>query len=117
MLQKRSSRGAVVVALIGELGSGKTTFVQKFAKAYGITEPITSPTFVILKQYGNFIHVDAYRITSRELKALGIQELMTDPKNIIFIEWANRVKDILPRNCITIHFEHVNQTTRNIRID
>ena len=109
---------AIVVALIGELGAGKTTFVQKFAKALGITEPVLSPTFVILKKYGNLVHIDAYRLESaKELEALEIYDLIADPNNVIFIEWADRVKEILPDNSITIHFDHVNETTRKISID
>jgi len=109
---------ATVIALIGELGAGKTTFVQKFARACGITEPVLSPTFVILKKYGNLIHIDAYRLkNSAELVALGIHDLMSDPNNVIIIEWADRVSDILPDDCITIHFEHVDETTRKISIE
>ncbi len=109
---------AIVVGLYGNLGAGKTTFVQKFARACGITESVVSPTFVILKKYGNLVHIDAYRLkNSRELEAIGIHELIADPKNIIFIEWADRVEDILPNDTIKIHFDHVNETTRKISID
>lgn len=109
---------ATVVALIGELGAGKTTFVQKFAKAYGTRETLTSPTFVILKKYGNLVHIDAYRLkNAKELEALGIHDLIANPNNIIFIEWADRVKEILPEDHITIHFDHVDETTRKISID
>lgn len=106
-LASRRSGHATVVALIGELGTGKTTFVQKFAKAYGIKEVVTSPTFVILKKYGNLVHIDAYRLEhAEELQKLGVQELMKNPKNIIFIEWADRVKEILPPETIWINFKH-----------
>ncbi|MEK7582949.1 MAG: tRNA (adenosine(37)-N6)-threonylcarbamoyltransferase complex ATPase subunit type 1 TsaE [Patescibacteria group bacterium] len=118
MSQKPKTNHAIVIGLEGELGSGKTTFVQKFAKALGITEHITSPTFVILKKYGNLVHIDAYRLKSSEdLKKLGIQELIEDPRNIIFIEWADLVADILPNDRITIHFEHVSEGKRKISID
>src|SRR3989344_4487190 len=110
---------ATVIALIGELGAGKTTFVQKFARACGITEPVLSPTFVILKNYQlpitnyRFIHIDAYRLkNSQELINLGINDLIADPNNVILIEWADRVSDILPDDCITIRFDHVNESTR-----
>ena len=118
MSQKHGINHATVVALIGELGTGKTTFVQKFAKAYGIKEHVTSPTFVILKKYGNLIHIDAYRLeSSRDLENLGIRDLINNPEHIIFIEWADRVLDILPEEHITIHFAHVNHTSRKISID
>ena len=117
MSQKHSSR-AIVIALIGELGAGKTTFVQKFARAYGILENITSPTFVIFKKYDTFVHIDAYRLkNSKELMDLGFQKFLDDPNNVICIEWADRVLDILPEDRITIHFDHVDKTTRKIRID
>lgn len=107
----------MVIALIGNLGAGKTTFVQKFAKALGISETVTSPTFVILKKYGTFIHVDAYRITSTELLALGFRELVGDPRNVIVIEWADRVMDTLPKDAMIIKFEHVSATKRKISFD
>lgn len=108
---------ATVVGLVGELGTGKTTFVKRFAKALGITEHITSPTFVILKKYGNLIHVDAYRLRGgKELLALGFQELLDDPRNIIFIEWADRVADVLPKDRLMLRFEHVDEDTRKIQI-
>ena len=124
MSQKPKTNRALVIGLEGELGSGKTTFVQKFAKAMGIKEHITSPTFVILKSYKLkaksyklLIHIDAYRLKhSRELFALDFLKLREDPHNIIFIEWANLVADILPNDRITIHFEHVDENTRKIQI-
>ena len=116
MSQKHSSNHAIVFALEGELGAGKTTFVQKFAKACGITEPVLSPTFVILKKYGNLIHIDAYRITGKDLLAFGIEEIFKNPKNIVMIEWADRVRDILPKDRITIKFDHVDANTRKIQI-
>ena len=124
MSQKRSFKSrATVVALEGELGSGKTTFVQHFARACGITESVLSPTFVILKSYtlkaksSKLIHIDAYRLkNAKELEDLGIYELMADEQNIIFIEWASRVQDILPNNTIRIHFDHVDEHRRKIRI-
>ena len=108
---------ATVFALTGELGAGKTTFVQKFARACGITESVLSPTFVILKKYGNLVHIDAYRLkNAQELAVLDIGELIQDPNNVIMIEWADRVKEILPADTIWIHFEHVNETTRKISV-
>ena len=125
MSQKIGTNHATVIALVGKLGSGKTTFVQKFAKAMGITESVLSPTFVILKSYKLkaishklLIHIDAYRLKNAgELEDLGIHELIADPQNVIFIEWADRVQEILPEDSIVIRFQHVNETTRKISID
>lgn len=86
-----------VIALSGELGSGKTTFVQGFAKGLGINEKIISPTFLLIRQYpvGNyfFYHIDLYRLGSVEMKDLGLKEILTDPNNIVLIEWPERIKD------------------------
>ncbi|MEK7615912.1 MAG: tRNA (adenosine(37)-N6)-threonylcarbamoyltransferase complex ATPase subunit type 1 TsaE [Patescibacteria group bacterium] len=117
-MSQKTPHNATVVGLIGELGSGKTTFVQKFAKSYGVKETVISPTFNIIKQYGNLVHIDAYRLkNAKELEKLGIQEIFSNPKNIVFIEWADRVRDILPEDTITIRFEHVSKNKRKISID
>ena len=97
---RKLSRGkGVVVALKGDLGSGKTSFVQGVARALGITEHVTSPTFVLEKLYDingdpNFsrlVHIDAYRLESEEdLRALRFSELSED-KNLVFVEWPEKV--------------------------
>ncbi|OGN03659.1 MAG: tRNA (adenosine(37)-N6)-threonylcarbamoyltransferase complex ATPase subunit type 1 TsaE [Candidatus Yanofskybacteria bacterium RIFCSPHIGHO2_01_FULL_44_17] len=115
---------ATIMAFEGELGAGKTTFIKAFARALGIKTHITSPTFVLLKayklkltNYRHLIHVDAYRLKNyRDLLPLGIGGLMADPKNIIVLEWSERIKQILPRKHIKIHIDHVNETTRRINI-
>lgn len=114
--------GATVVGLYGNLGSGKTAFVQCVADILGVKEYLTSPTFVIMKSYKlstfNFqllTHVDAYRLKSgEELRKLGFDDLFRDPANLIFIEWADLVADILPKNTIKINFEFVDEKTRKI---
>ncbi len=120
--QKRDK--ALVVGLYGDLGSGKTTFVQMLAKILGIKESITSPTFVILKNYrlltANYlllIHIDAYRLESgKELEKLGWKEISDNPENIILIEWPERVSEILPSDMIKINFEFVDENTRKIEL-
>ncbi len=116
--------GAMVVALSGELGSGKTTFTQGFAKALGIKERITSPTFVLLKRFKiddlrfkNFVHIDAYRFeNSKEILDLGWKEMVNESKNIILIEWAEKIKKILPKNCFWVKFKHKGPRKRSIDI-
>ncbi|HVZ11059.1 MAG TPA: tRNA (adenosine(37)-N6)-threonylcarbamoyltransferase complex ATPase subunit type 1 TsaE [Candidatus Paceibacterota bacterium] len=116
--------GPVVVGLEGELGAGKTTFVQAFAAALGISEKLKSPTFTILKKYkiaaGPFTHlyhIDCYRLRdSGDLKALGIEEILRQPDAVILIEWPERVADILPAKRITIHIDHVAEQKRRIII-
>ena len=104
---------ALVVGLYGDLGSGKTTFTQAIAKIFGIEEDITSPTFVIEKIYAidhakftNLVHIDAYRLESaKELVVLDWERTVSDPKNIIFIEWPEKVLEILPANHAKINFK------------
>ncbi len=97
---------ATVVALSGDLGAGKTAFSKCVAKTFGVEETVTSPTFVIEKVYelkdqkfSRLIHIDAYRLNdSKELLNLGWQKIVSDPQNIILIEWPEMVSDILPEH-------------------
>jgi tRNA threonylcarbamoyladenosine biosynthesis protein TsaE len=124
ILKSKPGKKAVVVGLVGELGSGKTVFTKGFARGLGLKENITSPTFVLeriyklkTKNYKLFIHIDAYRLEkSKDLIDLGFKNLIRDPKNIILIEWADRVKKILPKDCLKIKFEHKNKNKRKIWI-
>ncbi len=119
-----NNQRAAVIGLQGNLGSGKTTFVQCVAKILEIEQYITSPTFVIQKKYKvnkpginfvNLIHIDAYRLNSgEELARLGWREIAANPKNIIFIEWPKRVEEILPSDAIKLHFEFIDEQTRKI---
>lgn len=100
--------GATLVTLSGELGAGKTAFVKAVARALGIEEVVTSPTFVLEKIYllplgglaskfERLIHIDAYRLSQgRDLAPLGFDELMRDAGNLILLEWPERVADALP---------------------
>ncbi|OHA18998.1 MAG: hypothetical protein A3C08_03760 [Candidatus Taylorbacteria bacterium RIFCSPHIGHO2_02_FULL_47_18] len=125
---------STVVGLYGDLGSGKTAFVQQIAKALGARGSVQSPTFVIMKKYAlknppslppllkggyrgdlQLVHIDAYRLDSAtDLKKLGWDALSSDHSNLIFIEWADRVADILPLDHIKLRFEFVDDTTRKI---
>ena len=115
------------MALEGELGAGKTTFLQGLARGLGITEKILSPTFVIMRNFripgepngfGKFYHIDCYRIRKpKEILDLGLKEIISSPKNIVAIEWADRIKRALPRNSITVKFAFVDKKTRKIAIE
>lgn len=119
---QKSADAATVIALSGELGSGKTTFVQAVAHFYGIEDTVTSPTFVIEKVYeltqvpfARLIHIDAYRIKSEhELLVLGWKDIVADPGNLILIEWPERVPGLIPQNAIRIEFAFVDDDTRSI---
>ena len=108
---------SLVIGLQGDLGSGKTTFVQGFAKGFGVKEKVLSPTFVIMKKYGTLYHIDCYRLeNSKELLELGWDKIMSDPQNIILIEWPERVKDILPAEVIMVRFKTISQNKREIHV-
>ncbi|HEX7651764.1 MAG TPA: tRNA (adenosine(37)-N6)-threonylcarbamoyltransferase complex ATPase subunit type 1 TsaE [Candidatus Paceibacterota bacterium] len=96
---------ATLVTLSGELGAGKTAFTKAAARALGIDETVTSPTFVLEKIYAlpeggafeRLIHIDAYRLESgAELAPLGFDDLMRAPGNLILLEWPEKVADTLP---------------------
>lgn len=124
LLKSKPVKGAAVIGLIGELGSGKTVFSQGFAKGLGIKENVVSPTFVLEriyelpgKKHRHLVHIDAYRLENpKEMLALGFKDLIKNPQNIILIEWADRIKKILPKNTIKINFEHINKNKRKITV-
>ena len=119
---------AVVLGLQGDLGSGKTTFLQGFAKGLGVKEKILSPTFVIMKRFRlknlktcklkNFYHIDCYRIQKpKEMIELGFKEIISDSQNIVAIEWSERIKKVLPRGIILLKFRFVDKNKRKIKIN
>lgn len=116
--------GAVVFGLKGDLGAGKTTFLQGFAKGLGIKEKVISPTFVIMNRFdlkgkfNNFYHLDCYRIEkSKEMESLGFEEIINNPKNIVCIEWPEKIKKLLPEDVISIKFKILDGDKREIIID
>lgn len=119
----KESNHAYVFALSGDLGSGKTSFTKEFGSLLGIPkEEITSPTFVIEKIYSikhaflkRLIHIDAYRLESAdELTHLGWEDLLNDSKNIILIEWPEKVDSIIPPYAQYIFFRFIDEHTREI---
>jgi len=109
---ERNNTKAVILALKGELGAGKTTFVQALAKQMGVTEHVQSPTYVLMKKYAlptglnpfghqrrfkTLIHIDAYRLkNAEEFAALKPEEFLNDPSALVLIEWPERVEGALP---------------------
>lgn len=115
VLRSKNSKKAKVIGLVGDLGGGKTTFLQGFAKGLGIKQRITSPTFVIMKRVKNFYHIDCYRIKkSTDLLSLGFKDIISDPKNIVAVEWADRAIGLMPKNTVWVSFEFINEKTRRI---
>lgn len=118
-----SRRGGEVIALTGELGSGKTTFVQGLAKGLGVKGRIISPTFMIIRTYKvgltNFYHVDLYRLEGdlgKEIENLGLKDIWGKNENIVVIEWAEKIKKLLPSNSIWIEFNYFDDDKRKITL-
>jgi len=115
--------GATLITLSGELGAGKTAFVKAAARALGVKEDITSPTFVLLKAYalpqgnafGRLVHIDAYRLESgEELAPLRFDEYMNDAANLIMLEWPEKLADTLPAPAMRIGIEALPDSMRKI---
>jgi tRNA threonylcarbamoyladenosine biosynthesis protein TsaE len=114
---------ALVVALEGELGAGKTTFTQALALALGVKQTPKSPTFMLVKEYlipntlYSLWHLDCYRLNnSSDLAAMDMASVFASPHNLVLIEWAERVADALPADRVTIRLEHQGADTRSITI-
>jgi tRNA threonylcarbamoyladenosine biosynthesis protein TsaE len=121
---KSDNKAATLIALSGELGAGKTTFTQALGKHLGIKNKINSPTFVIMKKYAlksnehDFLfHLDAYRLKNeKELEKLGWVEIISNPKNLILIEWPENVKKAIPKKHISIKISHIKEGERKFEI-
>lgn len=137
---KTDRKKAMVIALEGELGAGKTTFTRGLARKLKIKNKIKSPTFNLIKNYPitdyglrikksvkadnsqfairnfNYLyHLDCYRLRDhKDLKTIGIKEILNDSANIVLIEWSDRVQKILPKNHIRIHIDHLDRNTRKL---
>ena len=120
IIKKAPTKKAVIVGLEGELGAGKTTFLQGFAKGLGIKEKILSPTFILIKKFPiskfkNFYHIDCYRIRKpKELVDLGLKEILSNPQNIVAVEWVENIKKLLPPKIISIQFKFLDKNKRKI---
>ncbi len=106
--------GAVIIALQGDLGAGKTTFVQTLARELGIADTVQSPTYVLMKTYPiawggfhTFVHIDAYRLEKpAEFQTLQPETFLNDPHTLVCIEWPERVAGVLPAPHIVVQFSH-----------
>jgi tRNA threonylcarbamoyladenosine biosynthesis protein TsaE len=111
-------RGGEVICLTGDLGAGKTTFTQGLLSGFKIKGPYTSPTFNIMKTYKakkqTIYHIDAYRISAKDLLDLGWKDFASRPDTIVIIEWAERIKKIIPKNTLCIKFQWINKKEREL---
>jgi len=110
-----------ILALSGELGSGKTCFTAGLARGLGVSEnyQITSPTFTLINEYKarcNLYHFDLYRLNGySEFEDLGYEEYFSG-EGVVVIEWAEKISDILPPSAFFIKFEYVDENSRKINI-
>ncbi len=113
-----------VIALVGDLGAGKTTFVQGLATGLGIKDKVISPTFVLMRQHQIpntstvFYHLDLYRLDEPvDIIGIGLKDLFENPENIILIEWAEKLGDNLPKQATLINIEKLDENSRKIIIN
>ena len=120
-----------MLALTGDLGSGKTTFVQGLAEGLGLKSRIISPTFILVRKYkipfshqplaiSHLYHIDLYRLEKNienEVKNLGIEDFWKSPENVIVIEWAEKIRSMIPKKATWIKFENKGDDRRLITID
>lgn len=122
---KPLKKGATVVGLYGELGTGKTTFTQFIAKELKVKRKVASPTFVIMKKYllsensvfSSLFHLDAYRLKNeKELIHLGWEEIIGNKEHLVFIEWPENVIKVIPKKHHEIHITHTKEGHRKFKI-
>lgn len=120
-LPKEVGEHACVVGLMGDLGAGKTTFVQHVARELGVSNPVTSPTFVIAERhvidrapFTSLVHIDAYRLEAKEAPTIGWDAFIRDPKNLVLVEWPEQLGDAFPKDARILTFTTVDDETRDI---
>lgn len=125
--KRRKIKEALVFALKGDLGSGKTTFIQGFIQGLGLKKRSPSPTFILFRrfpifrcaEFSNCYHIDAYRLKKpNEFLKLGFKKIIKDNQNIVLIEWADKIKKYLPADVIWLSFDFGEQENeRKIKIN
>lgn len=117
----KSLHGGEVICLEGELGTGKTCLTQGIGRGLGITESITSPTFILANEYHPphpnpvLYHIDLYRLNDavKEVGTLGFEDYLYG-EGVCVIEWADRGREVLPDECLWISLRHISETKRGI---
>jgi len=110
-----------VIELIGDVGTGKTTFVRGLAKQLGIKENVTSPSFTISKTYATkdnktLVHYDFYRLDDPGIMSEDLTENINNKNNIVVIEWSDSVKNLLPKNHTTINIKYNDDDSREVEV-
>lgn len=111
-----------IVALYGDLGAGKTVFARGFARAVGVDEPVSSPTYTIIQEYrlpggGDFFHLDLYRIDGPAAAlAFGVDEYFERPGSYVLVEWPERIAALLPDGVVRVEIVHAGESERRIAV-
>ena len=110
---------AKVMELVGDVGVGKTTLVRGLAKGLGVQEAVTSPSFTISRVYalpggGNLVHYDFYRLGEPGLMAEDLAEALAEPKNVVVVEWAGGVTEVLPEGRLQVEISYNDDGTREV---
>jgi tRNA threonylcarbamoyladenosine biosynthesis protein TsaE len=117
-LARRTEPGSVLT-LDGELGAGKTAFSQAMARALGVQEIVSSPTFTLIKEYEGaampFYHMDVYRLSLAEAGELGLDEYF-EGDGIVLVEWAERIEELLPEERLSLHLSYAGPEERLFRL-
>ena len=114
-------RGGEVICLEGELGTGKTCFVQGIGKGLGLEEPVLSPSFTIIREYSispgrpRLVHVDLYRLSEEDIPGLGLEEYWT-PGCIVVVEWAERLGGFAPEDRLAVALRFVDDSKRGLTL-
>ena len=121
----RKLHGGDILLLFGDLGAGKTTFMQGLAKGLGIDHRVTSPTFIIMRKFDisegyiqALYHLDLYRTeTDADLEGIGLREILQNHRFITAIEWPEKLRSFLPEKRIELHFKTLSEHEREIEMD
>ena len=127
LLRTSRMKAALVLGFFGNLGSGKTTFIQGLAKGLGIKSKITSPTFILIrrlhlkklvaKRFNDFYHIDCYRLRKpKEIIELDFKKIISNPDHIVVVEWADRITRLLPKDALILKFKSISKNQRIIRL-
>ena len=118
-LFSRTLEPGAVVALVGDLGAGKTVFAKGVAAALGVEGEVTSPTFTLIQQYRGSLplyHMDLYRLRDiREILDIGAEEFLYGD-GVCLVEWAEKLENLLPARAVVIEIRHLGGTARELRI-
>ena len=114
-------RGGETIELLGDIGAGKTTLTRGIARGLDITGPITSPSFTISCNYNarddlQLYHYDFYRLDDAGIMTMELSETTADPHNIVIIEWADSVRDVLPTEHVTVQINYRPNSGREVEI-